>query len=99
MTGKSIEERRRYVDEVRASFGTQQMQDQNIDFGEQEIEYGINTGIFKLKAFIAIVIFAAFVYCDQLNIDIYKYKTDIIVERIQDTIHFENIIQLIKTMI
>ena len=96
--GKTIEERRQYIDQVRASFGSNQPQknDMEMDIEEQS---NIGLGFFKLKLFLAFVLFVSFIYCDHFKIEVYNIKTTDIIKEIESTIPVENVIQTFKNMV
>lgn len=99
MTDKAIEERRRYIEQVKASFvGHNQLpKGDPMDLHTTAADSGFR--FFKIKAFIAFLLLAAFIYCDQFDIKYQNYKTKTVIEKLQETIPVENVIQSIENMI
>ena len=97
MTEDYVEQRRRYVQEVRHSFADnpssrkpaayinqQELQKEEIDT--------VGTAVFwKVKVILSVMLFAAFVLCDRTGMDLFRYTPKMIVDQIQknDTIPFE----------
>lgn len=65
-------ERKAYVDRMRASFYSQEP-----DRGREQGQEGEpNYSSLGIRTAIAVLIFAAFVYCDQKQITFHQYKTE-----------------------
>jgi len=95
---QTVEERRRYVEQVKASFGSESgVKKDPMDFDTTDEE--ANFSFFKIKIFIAFLIFVAFVYCDQFNISYKNYKTNTVIEKLQETIPVDHVIKSIENMI
>lgn len=99
MTANTIEERKRYINEIKASFH---------DPGQSGRYGDISTGaataetvgsFWKVQLLTAVLIFATFVYCDQNQIKIGGYTTRDAYERIEETISIEKVLQTMESMV
>lgn len=97
MTANTLEERRRYINEIKASFQdpskSQQYQDISGGDGANDVS---TAGFLRLRLLIAVALFAAFVYCDQNKVKIHTYTTDKVYEYIQMTVPMDQIIETMK---
>ena len=98
MTAKTLEERRRNINKIKASFGEPGKSERygDISYGSPEEEGSIASGFFKLRLLLAAALFAAFVYCDQNQIKIFTYTTQEVGQFIQETSSVDKIIETIK---
>ena len=97
MTEDYVEQRRRYVQEVRHSFAdnpsvrkpTAYINQQELQ--KEEIETAGTAAFWKVKVILSIMLFAAFVLCDRTGMEIFHYKPQMIVDQIKktNTLHFE----------
>lgn len=98
MISNSLEERRRYVNEIKASFSDPAKSSQYTDVsGEAQHPPGDAAAFFKLRLMIAAAIFAAFVYCDQKQVRIRTYSTDKICEFITQTVSPEQVVETFQS--
>lgn len=100
MTVNSLEERRRYINQIKASFQdpgkSKQYQDVS-GMGAEETE-PVVSGLFKLRLLIAAAIFAAFVYCDQNQVKIHTYTTKEVGRWIQESVSTEQVVETMKML-
>ena len=91
MTDEYVEQRRRYVQEVRNSFSDMDAKKQKkssglfVDSGwesEEETDLAGNSAIWKVKLILSVMLFAAFVLCDRTGTKLFSMETDTIVEKI-----------------
>ena len=91
MNNDYLEERRRYIQQVRNSFAKEDSgsQARNIRFRagaewEREEEQGEvgATAVWKVKIILSVMLFAAFVLCDRTDSELFSLKTETIVEKI-----------------
>lgn len=98
MTSNRLEERRRYVNEIKASFSDPSKSGQYADVsGEAEHQPTDAAAFFKLRLLIAAAIFAAFVYCDQKQVRIHTYNTDQICEYLTQTVSPEQVVETFQS--
>lgn len=83
---QTVEERRAYVNQIRSSFQTDNSVTGHSAFygtmREQE-ENTIAASTLGIRTVIAILIFAAFVYCDKENITYHNYSTKEVFSQIE----------------
>lgn len=83
---QTVEERRAYVNQIRSSFQTDNPAAGHYSFydtmGEQE-ENTQSASTLGIRTVIAILIFAAFVYCDKENITYHNYSTKEVFSQIE----------------
>ncbi len=83
---QTVEERRAYVNQIRSSFQTSNGTDGYSSLysttGEQE-ENTPMASTFGIRTIIAILIFAAFVYCDKEKITYHDYSTKEVFSQIE----------------
>jgi len=91
MTDEYVEQRRRYVQEIRNSFSdmdtTKQKKGSGLFMGsewerEEEPEMVGSSAIWKVKLILSIMLFAAFVLCDRTGTKLFSMETNTIVEKI-----------------
>ena len=101
MTTTSIEERKRNISEIKASFPNPAVSGKYRDLGENTTKTEADTVIHfpKIRIFIAVLIFAAFVYCDQTQGKISGYTTKEIIEQIEKTIPLEKMLESITSVL
>lgn len=99
MTVDSLEERKRYINQIKASFHDPGKSSRYRDLGMEEAPARPEFGMFKVKALLAVVIFGAFVYCDRNEVTFYKQNTDTVYERIAETFSVEKAVQSLEKMI
>lgn len=89
MTDDYVEQRRRYVQEVRHSFADNTTARKPVAYISQpEVESEeidtVGTGVYwKVKTILAVMLFAAFVLCDRTGMDVFHFKPQMIVDQIQ----------------
>lgn len=84
---QTVEERRAYVNQIRSSFQTEPNHPQAHyslygTLADQDSPSGV-TSTFGLRAIIAILIFAAFVYCDKEHLTYQNYSTKEVYSQIE----------------
>jgi hypothetical protein len=99
MTVNSLDERRRYVNEVRASFGSPHESRQYGNLDEQPKETTISFTMFKIKFLVAVIIFAGFIYCDLNKITWYGQNTKTVTNKIKETVQVDSINKSIKDLL
>ena len=92
MTDEYVEQRRRYVQEVRNSFSDMDTKKQKKSNGlytgsewaqkEDEMDMVGSSAIWKVKLILSIMLFAAFVLCDRTGTKLFSMETNTIVEKI-----------------
>lgn len=95
MTANTLEERKRYISQIKASF-PDPTQSRYRDFSAPAKPEHWSAGFFKLKALIAAAVFTAFVFCDRNQIKISDYTTGQIAERIKETVSLEKMMQTLE---
>lgn len=100
MTTNSLEERRRYISQIKASFQDpgKSRQYQDIPGMGAEGDQPAALGFFKLRLLIAAAIFAAFVYCDKNQVKIHTYTTKEVSQWIQEGVSAEEVVETLKTL-
>ncbi|MCI8280463.1 MAG: hypothetical protein HFI76_01905 [Lachnospiraceae bacterium] len=98
MTTNTLEERKRYINQIKASFQEPGKSNQYQDVAPGGEETAPAMGYFKLRLLIAAVLFAAFVYCDKNHVNIYTYTTDQMCEYIQADMDTEQIMEAMKKL-
>lgn len=89
MTDDYVEQRRRYVQEVRHSFSDDSRTKKPVayisqqDVEQEEIETVGNAVFWKVKIILSVMLFAAFVLCDRTGMDVFHFKPQMIVDQIQ----------------
>lgn len=84
-----VEQRRRYVQEVRHSFADKDNGRKPVAYISQpevergEIETVGNAVFWKVKIILSVMLFAAFVLCDRTGMDVFHFKPQMIVDQIQ----------------
>ena len=99
MTANTLEERQKQISEIKASFpdtGKFGASGRTSVTTEKE---GIEFRFSKVRLLIAVLIFAAFVYCDQSQLKFREYTTKEIYEKIEETISPEKMMQSVKSML
>lgn len=103
MTSNTVEERKRDIDKIKASFsqGNPARSDRFQDFpaGEGTKAQGEGRSFFKLKLLLAIAIFAAFVFMDQNQLKLGKYSTREVFSVIRDTVSVEQVMDRVEEMV
>lgn len=90
MTDDYIERRKRYVQEIRKSFADREAESSSLsgfhakteNTYEDELETVGEAAIWKVKILLAVMLFAAFVFCDRTDSEIFSMKTDTIIQKI-----------------
>lgn len=101
MTTNSLEERRRYINQIKASFQdpAKSKQYQDVSGMGTETEVTLTaTGFFKFRLLIAAAIFAVFVYCDQNQVKIHTYTTQEVCHWIQESVSTERVVETMKEL-
>lgn len=86
---ETVEERRNYVNQIKESFRqSPQGNTKEHTYGQREYDESENvmtevTSSFGFRALIAVLLFAAFVYCDRENITFQNYGTKDVVSQIE----------------
>lgn len=89
MTEDYVEQRRRYVQEVRHSFADNSSSRKPVayinqpELEKEEIESVGSAVFWKVKIILSIMLFAAFVLCDRTGMDLFQFKPQMIVDQIQ----------------
>lgn len=99
MTADTMEERKRKISQIKASFPEAGHSAQYRDFSAPEPEEGVAGGYFKWKLLIAIALFAALVFLDQNEIRVADFSTEQVYSRIQETVSVEKAIQTLENMV
>ncbi len=99
MTADTIEERKRKISQIKASFPEAEHSARYRDFSASEPEEEVAGGYFKWKFLIAIALFAAFVFLDQNEIKVADFSTEEVYARIQETVSAEKAIQTLENMV
>ena len=102
MTSNTVEERKRNIDKIKASFSQDNpaKSDRFRDFssdGGAKVQEG--RSFFKLKLLIAIAIFAAFVFVDQNQLKIGEYSTREVFSVIRDSVSVEKIMENVEGLV
>lgn len=92
MTDEYVEQRRRYVQEVRNSFADTDTKKQKKSGGlyagsewereEEELDMVGSSAIWKVKLILSVMLFAAFVLCDRTGTKLFSMETDTILEKL-----------------
>ncbi len=100
MTANSLEERRRYISQIKASFQDpgKSRQYQDVSGMGAEGAEPVVSGFFKLRLMIAAAIFAAFVYCDQNQVKIHTYTTKEVGHWIRESVSTEQVVETMKML-
>lgn len=103
MTEDSINQRRRYVQEIRNSFGDNQPSSRSNRNHlqaewerEEELEKVGSSVFWKVRIIFSILIFAAFVLCDQTGYKFFSLSTDTITTMIEKNMNTDSGGALIK---
>lgn len=86
---ETVEERRNYVNQIKESFRQSPQENSgNEIYGRRDYDESGNvvtevTSSFGFRALIAVLLFAAFVYCDRENITFQNYGTKDIVSQME----------------
>ena len=99
MTSNTVEERKRNIDKIKASFsqGNPAKSDRFRDFSSgSEPETQEGRSFFKLKLLLAIAIFAAFVFVDQNQLKIGEYSTREVFSVIRDSVSVEKVMENVE---
>ena len=99
MTTTSIEERKRNVKEIKASFPESSV---SAKFGALNPPVTEEVNLFrfsKIRILISVLIFAAFIYCDQTQVKINGYTTKDIYKQIEKTFSVEKIMQSVENVL
>lgn len=99
MTADTMEERKRKISQIKASFPEAGQSTQYRDFSTPAPEEGMAGGYFKWKLLIAIALFAAFVFLDQNDIKVADFSTEEVFSHIEDTVSIEKAIQTLENMV
>ena len=103
---ETVAQRRAYVDQIRSSFYPEAQEKQGREPywrissspGEQGREGELKYSSLGLRTVIALLFFAAFVYCDQKQIAFYQYKAQDLIQQIEwnplPTEELENMIKI-----
>lgn len=94
MTDEYLEQRRRYVQEIRNSFSEEDASRQakgvrlragvELERDEDELDTVGNSAIWKVKLILSIMLFAAFVLCDRTGTKLFSMNTDTIAEKVSE---------------
>ncbi len=90
MTDEYVERRRRYIQEVRNSFSDRKdgTKKEQLFGGSLQTDAEADTvgsfAVWKVKILIAIMLFAAFVFCDRTDTPLFSMSTDAIVEQLKE---------------
>lgn len=95
MTVNTIEERKRYINEIKASFQNPEHSERYRDFSDTSSEERPGIFSFKFRMLLAILLFTAFIYCDQTKMQVGEYKTQDVYEIIQENISLEKVLQIV----
>jgi len=98
MTVNTLEERQRYIREIKSSFQNPHQSLRYVDMN-RSADIPIKKNYFKIKFLIAVAFFAIFLYCDQKQINIYGYSTATFCEKLTTTISLEKVIQTMENML
>lgn len=96
MTVNTLEERKRYINEIKASFQNPEHSDRYRDFSNTSYEERPGIFSFKFRILFAILLFTAFIYCDQTKIQVAGYTTQDVYEIIEDSISLENVLNYLE---
>lgn len=102
MTNNTPNDRKMKINEIKESFQNPAFPSGKTEVSNAAEEQHDFFRFTRLRLLAAILIFAAFVYCDQNKVKIHEYSAKELYERIEETISTEKIIQTyfdtIKTM-
>lgn len=94
MTDEYLEQRRRYIQEIRNSFseedsgrhakGARLRAGVELEREEDELDTVGSSAIWKVKLILSIMLFAAFVLCDRTGTKLFSMNTDTIAEKVRE---------------
>ena len=90
MTEDYIEQRRRYVQQIRESFQDEaSMKKQpayisHSDWEKEEADTVGSAAFWKVKVILSVMLFAAFVFCDRTDVKLFQLSPQTITEKIQE---------------
>ncbi len=92
MTGYDIDERKRYVAEVKKSFemGYGRMRTDEDDFSGK-VEESSSFSLFKLRFLIAVFLFCVYLYCDATGTKISNYSAQDVVTAISENESYQKL--------
>ena len=92
MTDEYLEQRRRYVQEIRNSFSEEDLSRQakgarlragaELEREEDELDTVGSSAVWKVKLILSLMLFAAFVLCDRTGTKLFSMNTDTIAEKV-----------------
>lgn len=91
MTANTIEERKRHINEIKASFPNPAKSSRYGDFEEKDKAFGRTAGFFKLKLLSAMAIFAVFVFLDQNQISLGGYTAKSVTTVIEESLDVKDL--------
>lgn len=89
MTDGYVERRRQYVADIRKSFYEEG--DSKVESRQEENLQTMGAVFVKIRFFLALFAFAAFLYCQYTGTEILGYKTSKIVEMVTDNHYYTNL--------
>lgn len=101
MAEQTLEGRKQYIDKVKASFQNPNESNRYCDINStMSVEHTAAVpGLLKWRLWLAIILFAVFVYCDVNQVKIDGYTTENVSQQIEKNIYIEKIVQSIKNML
>ncbi len=99
MTGNTLEERKRYINEIKASFQNPHQSVRYSDVTDSPPIEGSFINAWKVRALLAILLFGLFVYCDQNQTKIQGYTTKDIYKFVEESISIEKVLQTLENVI
>lgn len=90
MNEQYIEDRRRYIQQVKQSFDNQSEKKNTYEdnWEKEEVEVS-NLSFLKVRILLAIILFAAFVLCDRTDTKLFQYTSAQITDKIEENINID----------
>ncbi len=98
MTANTLEERKKNISEIKASFQNPHQSSRYQDLSGTDTDTAAVTygGMFKMRLLIAVALFGAFVYCDKNDVKVISYTTKEVSKQVQKDLAVDKIMNKIE---
>lgn len=99
MTANTLEERRRYVEQVKASFGSPSESTRYRDVGasagtgEERDVFSGSSGAWKWRLVVALLLFGGFIYLSQNQLKLGQYTVQEVADYLSEDMEWEGILK------